>query len=270
MDHGRARRRPGADARPSLMGRLHRFHTGAHRNIDRSGRRPGALRRLRGSFPHVPFPHSPGRHRGGSRGRVRGPHRSSGPRRAHLLLPRPRHPPEDAAGTGRARLLRGPPAHRSRSARGRFRTDRPRLRRTRAQRQRRDRPGVRHGRRVVRDPLARGLQRRSSDQWHRPVHGRRNRRCTDTHHPPGHPISGIVPFTVGETAVAPTPTTHPATATPTSTAAAAAAASDADTGRLFLVGGAGATIAVLVLILVLTLRRRRTADVRAPRNGEER
>lgn len=78
----------------------------------------------------------------------------------------------------------------------------------------------------------------------------------------GHPISGVVPFTVGDGApMTSSPTPAAAGADDTDAADAAAPTTTQTDGglRVLLVGGAGAAIAAIVLVLVRFLRRPTTA-----------
>ncbi|KQW04741.1 hypothetical protein ASC66_13490 [Leifsonia sp. Root4] len=77
----------------------------------------------------------------------------------------------------------------------------------------------------------------------------------------GHPISGVIPFTVGD-AVQPVdaPGAAEATEPPAATAAPVAGESPAETGsamRPILIGGGGAAAALLVLAAVAVWKRRR-------------
>ena len=76
----------------------------------------------------------------------------------------------------------------------------------------------------------------------------------------GHPIAGVVPFTVGDAAPMETVTTGTTTEAPA--ASTEQADQNADPGglaRTLLIGAGGAAFAVLTLVLIRILRRPRTA-----------
>lgn len=73
----------------------------------------------------------------------------------------------------------------------------------------------------------------------------------------GHPISGVIPFTVGDAA----PLERSPAAAPTADAGSDAGTGD-DTGRIVLLGAGGAVAAVAVLALILFFRRRASAGGR--------
>lgn len=87
----------------------------------------------------------------------------------------------------------------------------------------------------------------------------------------GHPISGVIPFTVGDAepmATASTPDDG-AQSTTASPAATTDQIADESSGafRVLLVGGIGAALAVLVLVVIRILRRPRTAAA-TPETGD--
>lgn len=91
----------------------------------------------------------------------------------------------------------------------------------------------------------------------------------------GHPISGLIPFTIGDAAPMPLPTATAADgeATGETAASGTAGAADATPGdagvlRTVLIGAGGAVVALAVLLGVGALRRRsRRADGAAPTDG---
>lgn len=84
----------------------------------------------------------------------------------------------------------------------------------------------------------------------------------------GHPIDGLIPFTVGDAAPLPTPTTtehdedhaHDETATPE---AAAPASGDGTLNAVLI--GAGAAVAAVAVILIVRMTRRRRDGGTTPR-----
>ncbi|MFJ3471670.1 copper resistance protein CopC [Microbacterium maritypicum] len=84
----------------------------------------------------------------------------------------------------------------------------------------------------------------------------------------GHPIAGVVPFTVGD--AEPMAASAPGGAAETPSASAEQpdqnAADSGGTVRVLLIGAGGAAVAVLVLVLIRFLRRPRTAAA-PPENG---
>lgn len=76
----------------------------------------------------------------------------------------------------------------------------------------------------------------------------------------GHPIAGVIPFTVGDAEPMETATSDGAAETPSATAADPdQTAASSSTVRVLLIGAGGAAVAVLALVLVRFLRRPRTA-----------
>lgn len=76
----------------------------------------------------------------------------------------------------------------------------------------------------------------------------------------GHPIAGVVPFTIGDAEPMPAPGTATTDDAPTTSEQADQPAADSGGPlRVLLIGGGGAAAAVLVLVLVRFLRRPRTA-----------
>jgi len=77
----------------------------------------------------------------------------------------------------------------------------------------------------------------------------------------GHPIAGVVPFTVGDADPMAAPTSGGATETPSASAEQPdqTTTDSSGTGRVLLIGAGGAAAAVLVLVLIRFLRRPRTA-----------
>ena len=77
----------------------------------------------------------------------------------------------------------------------------------------------------------------------------------------GHPIAGVVPFTVGDADPMAAPTSGGATETPSASAEQPdqTTTDSGGTGRVLLIGAGGAAGAVLVLVLIRFLRRPRTA-----------
>ncbi|MGH3690780.1 MAG: copper resistance protein CopC [Microbacterium sp.] len=76
----------------------------------------------------------------------------------------------------------------------------------------------------------------------------------------GHPIAGVVPFTIGDAAPMEMATTATAPETPSgSTEQSDQTAESGSAYRVLLIGAGGAAVAVLVFVLVRFLRRPRTA-----------
>lgn len=76
----------------------------------------------------------------------------------------------------------------------------------------------------------------------------------------GHPIAGVVPFTIGDAAPMEIATTATAPETPSgSTEQSDQTAESGSAYRVLLIGAGGAAVAVLVFVLVRFLRRPRTA-----------
>lgn len=85
----------------------------------------------------------------------------------------------------------------------------------------------------------------------------------------GHPISGIVPFTVGDAAPVARPTTSSTAAPDPIEPAAAMPASTGtthDTVRVALIGAGGAAIALLIFGAITVMRRRRTTMISRSRS----
>ncbi|WP_447948066.1 copper resistance CopC family protein [Microbacterium maritypicum] len=84
----------------------------------------------------------------------------------------------------------------------------------------------------------------------------------------GHPIAGVVPFTVGDAEPMAAPAPGGAAETPSASAEQPDqnAADSGGTVRVLLIGAGGAAVAVLVLVLIRFLRRPRTAAA-PPENG---
>lgn len=81
----------------------------------------------------------------------------------------------------------------------------------------------------------------------------------------GHPISGIVPFTIGDGE--PFTRTAPSGEKPTTTEDSESAPADPSVPRTVLIGAGGAAVALALLLIITFLRRRRGAEA-TPQRAE--